>query len=171
MSETRDRTHALLTELGARAVDHIGTDLLTHLEGTEAILRRWGVPEHLAVAGLGHAVYSTDGFDLALLTLDERDRMVSAAGPEAEAVVYRYASCDRSVVHPQLGTRPLPFTDRFTGEATTLGDAEAEQFALLSAANELELLERGAVGPAGADAILAFVRDLAPHAPRRLGGY
>jgi pimeloyl-ACP methyl ester carboxylesterase len=165
----RDRAGALLDELGAAAVDHLGSDLLTHLEGTETRLRSWGAPEDLALAGLGHATYGTDGFAHPLLEVTERSRLREAIGADAERIVYRYASCDRAATYPGLGRRPLVLRDRFTGRTHALDDSEARQFALLSAANELDLVDRDLWDDHGVAEIVGFVRRLEGYAPDTLG--
>jgi hypothetical protein len=47
-------------------------------------------------AGRAHAVYGTDGFDVALLSLDERPLLAGIAGQDVERAVHRYGACDRS---------------------------------------------------------------------------
>jgi predicted alpha/beta-hydrolase family hydrolase len=155
---------ALLAGRGAHRVAHMGSDLLTHLEGTEARLRGAGAPEHLALAGLTHAAYGTDGFRPALLGLDERDVLRAAVGGRAEATVYRYAACDRRALADRLGRRPLVLRDRFTGQESPLNDAEAADFARLSAADERDLIEREVWDGAGVRDVEAFLRGLAPYA-------
>jgi hypothetical protein len=129
----------LLKRLGAQSIPHVNTDLLTHLEGTERILRSWGADEHLCLAGLCHAAYGTDGFPIALVPLPERSVLVSAVGPVAEAIVYRYASCDRQHLYPQLGAAELSFRDRFTGGEILAGPDVLRPFADLTIANEYEI--------------------------------
>jgi pimeloyl-ACP methyl ester carboxylesterase len=161
----RVRARDLLVARGAAGIAHLGGDLLTHLAGTEARLWSWGVPADVALAGLTHAAYGTDGFVPHLLELDERPVLADAIGAGAEAIVYRYAACDRAAMRPHRGQRPLRFTDRFTGTTDELTGSEAFAFALVSAANELDLIDRGVVDAAGAARIRSFVRQLATHAP------
>jgi len=93
------------------------------------------------VAGLCHACYGTDGFPVALLALHERALLAHHIGPAAEALVYRYASCDRRTVHPTLGTPgSLRFRDRFTGATSMVAGEDAARFVELTAANELDLV-------------------------------
>jgi two-component system OmpR family sensor kinase len=161
----RDRVHALLCDLGATGIDHLGGDLLTHLEGTEARLRSWGADEDVALAGLCHAAYGTDGFAPSLLPLSGRPRLRAVIGAGAEDIVYRYASCDRAAVYPGLGRRPLAFADRFTGATGELTDAEARAFALVTAANELDLVERRVFDEATVHDIMGLVGRLVRYAP------
>ena len=55
------------------------------------------------MAGLCHACYGTDGYDQALLGLDERPVLTALAGVRAESLVYLYGSCDRAAVYPARG--------------------------------------------------------------------
>lgn len=146
---TRQQAAALLGELGASGIPHVNTDLLTHLEGTERILRSWGCPEPLVLAGLCHAAYGTDGFPPALLALERRERLRKVIGREAESLVYRYASCDRGFFYPQLGAGSLTFRDRFTGAEVPAGPGLLGPFADLTVANEYEIYLSVGPGPEG----------------------
>ena len=100
----RDNALRILEERGADSVEHLNGSLLDHLKRTERLLLDWGASEELALAGLCHAVYGTDGFATALLNLDERQRLSVAVGPDVEAVVYFYGSCDRGFFYPQISS-------------------------------------------------------------------
>jgi hypothetical protein len=164
------RTRAFLVERGAGTVAHLGGDLLAHLVRTEALLRAWGAPGHVVHAGLAHAAYGTDGFPPRLLDLTDRPRLVALIGTATEHTVYVYASCDRAALHRRLGTRPLLHTDRFTGDTRELTTAEARDFALLSAANEWDVRDRGGLDEHTRSEIDAFIRRLVVYAPAWLTG-
>jgi hypothetical protein len=166
----RSRARSLLDECGASAVAHLGGDLLTHLEGTEAILREWCVPDDVALAGLCHAAYGTDGFEPFLLTTADRPRLATAIGAGAEALVYLYAACVRGEVYPQLGAQVIDFRDRFTGAALRADRPWLTAFAEVSVANELELVRSGAVtAPTSLAAIGRFFEQLVPYVPEHAG--
>jgi hypothetical protein len=166
----RSRAHLLLRECGAADVAHLGGDLLSHLEGTEAILREWRVADDVALAGLCHAAYGTDGFAPSLLTIGERPRLATAIGADAEALVYLYAGCDRGAVYPQLGADSIEFRDRFTGAVLLADRPWLTAFAELTAANELELIRSGAVRePKSLTAIGRLFAALVPYAPEPAG--
>jgi hypothetical protein len=136
-----DDVVALLTARGAPAVEHPGGNLLDHLIRTSQSLRAWDAPRGVVLAGLAHAAYGTDGFDVALFSLTERDVVADAIGARAEAIVYRYASCDRAATLPQIGHGDeVAFRDRFTGSVETVDGSEVCQFAELTMANELDLV-------------------------------
>jgi len=124
MSTTYERRRAaaveFLVEHGADREPHLFGDLLSHLTGVEDLVRRWGDTDLLALAALGHATYGTDGFEPHILELSDRAVLAETIGPEAEDLVYFYASCDRDAFYPQLedpdsGFEDLSFRDRFTG--------------------------------------------------------
>lgn len=117
-----------------------GAPLFDHLLRTESILRGWGSSHALALAGLSHAAYGTDGFDPALLRLEQRDLLRELIGSEAEAIVYLYASCDRSHLGTQLGRiDPVPFRDRFNDQTSDVPAESLKPFMELTFANELDI--------------------------------
>jgi catechol 2,3-dioxygenase-like lactoylglutathione lyase family enzyme len=138
---TQEAGEEFLRARGAEGIPHPGGTLYAHLGRVADTLAAWGAPTALQLAGLCHAAYGTDGFAVALLDLSDRAVLVDAIGAEAEALVYRYGSCDRDAVYPRFG-RPVPlvFTDRFSGATTVPEDAQVRAFVELTAANELDVL-------------------------------
>ncbi|WP_418959223.1 S1 RNA-binding domain-containing protein [Streptomyces tritici] len=137
---SRSAAVELLRSCGAESVEHPGGTLLAHLERVESRLASWGARESLRLAGLCHAFYGTDGFAESLLPLDRRPVLREAIGPEAEALVHFYASCDRDFSYTGLTTPSGLFRDRFTGEEYAPTARQRADFAELTAANELDLL-------------------------------
>lgn len=136
----RDEARALLITHGAHELDHPGGTLLAHLERVEARLLAWGARDALRLAGLCHAFYGTDGFAQRLLPPERRDVLAAAIGAEAEELVHFYASCDREFSYPGMATPDGLFRNRFTGETYTPTDRQRKDFAELTAANELDVL-------------------------------
>jgi hypothetical protein len=132
---------ALMRKKGAARIEHPGGTLLAHLQRVSALLADWGARPALRHAGLCHAFYSTDGFATALLGLDRRHELVEAIGVEAEALVYLYASCARQATYPTLTDAGGMFHDRFTGRRFTLTPGQRRDFAELTAANELDIVQ------------------------------
>jgi hypothetical protein len=130
-----------LVDHGAGGLRHPGGTLLDHLCRTHGLLVAWRAPAPLALAGLCHAAYGTDGYPHALVAPTDRHAVVEVAGADAEAIVHLYARCDRAVVHPQLGRRrPVAFRDRITRTTTHVTGAALRSFAELTVANELDVL-------------------------------
>jgi hypothetical protein len=127
----------------APELPHPGGTLLAHLLRVHDRLEECGAPPHVCRAGLAHAVYGTDGFDVTLLKLGERSLMIDMVGPDAERLVYRYAACDRSKTWPNLATTGVVW-DRFTGTSEQLTGAELTEFADLTVVNELDVLAHSA---------------------------
>ena len=130
---------------GAGQLPHPGGTLYEHLVRVAALLAEWGAGEDLQVAGLCHACYGTDGYDQALLGLDERPVLTALAGVRAESLVYLYGSCDWAAVYPALGQDgPVPFRDRFTGRTHRPPERDIRAFTELTAANELDVMRHNA---------------------------
>jgi hypothetical protein len=136
----RDDVIALLDGRGASRIEHPGGSLLEHVIRTSDTLESWQAPVAVVLAGLAHGAYGTDGFAVALFSLDERDLVAEQIGEEAEAIVYRYASCDRAFTLPQIGHGEVSFRNRFSGAVEVVDATVVQQFAELSFANELDLV-------------------------------
>lgn len=128
-----------LASRGAAAIAHPGGTLLAHLERVHALLREWGARPTVRIAGLCHAWYGTDGFQPALGDPRHRAELAAITGAEAERLVYFYASCDRRVSYPHLAEREGQFKDRFTGIVLCPPPRLRQDFAELTAANELDI--------------------------------
>lgn len=136
-----DDVRALLRQRSADTIAHPGGTLYTHLVRVHDRLAGHGLPEWVALAGLAHAAYGTDGFDTALLTLDERPLLRAAAGEQAEQLVHRYAACLRKATwRPLARTRQLHH--RFDGTVETLTAEQLRPLVDLSIVNELDLCEQ-----------------------------
>jgi len=155
----------LLASRGAHEIAHPGGLLLDHLRRTRDLLAACGASDETQLAGLCHAAYGTDGFPASLLTLDERATLAAVIGATAEALVYRYASCDRKATYRRLGTHPLVLTDRFTAEVVELDPTAAGSFAAITIANELDVLTHAALTDADREGILELFAGLRAYAP------
>lgn len=132
---------ALLVARGAGEIEHPGGTLLAHLQRVRSRLQVWGARPALQVAGLCHAFYGTDGFDTSLLDVSRRAELAAVIGEEAESLVYFYASCDRQSSYPTVAAEDAAFRDRFTGETFTPPVQRRRDFAEITAANELDLVQ------------------------------
>jgi hypothetical protein len=150
----------LLRRIDAGRVEHLRGTLLEHLVRTEDLLRLWGASDELARAGLCHAIYGTDGFPVALLPLGSRNLVIDAVGPDTEAIVYLYASCNRGSTYPNLvegGSHR--FADRFDGEVVEPTLSQLQNFVDLSLANEADVV----MGPGRSGAVSGWLQTFYRH--------
>ena len=103
-------------------------------------LSTYGASPDLVTAGLMHAAYSTDGYDVALLSVDERPVLREVIGAAAEDLVYRYGATSRASFYRQLDQGLVVWTDRFTGSSVTLDPVEVAPLVELTVANELDVV-------------------------------
>lgn len=167
--ESNDRIRDLVVAAGAGESAHRRGSLLAHLERTAAWTRRWGCPAVLVSAALSHAVYGTDGLVGPLLGLDERDTVRAVVGETAEHIVYRYASCDREFVYPQLEALAgeVVFRDRFTGWTGPLPRRDWTDFMTLTWANTADVIDTSAdLDWSPVRPFLVATADLVPTAAR-----
>jgi hypothetical protein len=163
-ADQREAAIEFLRRHGAATTPHIFGDLLSHLLGVESLVRTWGGSDVLALAALGHATYGTHGFEPSILERDNRSELVDAIGPEAEAFVYFYASCDRDAFYPQLtspvtGRGDLRFLDRFDASQREPSAEYVTLFVDLTFANEVELAVASPGGPGRWTWLADFCRD------------
>jgi hypothetical protein len=163
-ADRREAAIEFLRRHGADTTPHIFGDLLSHLVGVEALVRSWGGSDVLALAALGHATYGTHGFETYILERDNRSELVDVIGPEAEALVYFYASCDRGAFYPQLtspvtGQADLRFLDRFAARQSEPSAEYVRLFVDLTFANEVELAVASPGGPGEWTWLADFCRD------------
>ena len=118
--------------------------MVEHLYRAASIVAGWGADSSLQNVALLHAAYGTDGFDGALLPIEDRHVLQVVAGQTVEESVYLYGSCDRATTYPRLARGEMVFTDRFTGSPRTVDDVLASQFVELTAANELDVMTHSA---------------------------
>jgi catechol 2,3-dioxygenase-like lactoylglutathione lyase family enzyme len=93
----RGRVEELLLGWGAGRLAHPGGTLYEHLRRVASLLEAWSADSVVLMAGLCHACYGTDGYDQALLGVDDRAILVELIGWRAESLVYLYGSCDRAM--------------------------------------------------------------------------
>ncbi|MEH1167752.1 DUF6817 domain-containing protein [Micromonospora sp. CPCC 205539] len=132
---------AWLRDRGAETIEHPGGTLFAHLCRVQARLAELGHDADVQSAGLAHAAYGTDGFDLALLDWKDRSTLRELIGADAEALVYLYGACDRGRSWQRLATT-REVADRFTGQVVRLDPAQLTPFIELSIANELDVIEQ-----------------------------
>lgn len=143
MTET-DAVLAMLRHRGAEMIEHPGGTLYAHLIRVFERLAGHGAGTALQHAGLAHAAYGTDGFDVVLFDHRHRQPLQNLLGLEAELMIYRYGDCDRSASWSRLAeTRQL--RSRFDGRVETLPAPQLTAFVDLSIVNELDVVEQSPV--------------------------
>lgn len=161
----RSNAVQLLIGHGADAVQHLNGNLFDHLTRTERLLVDWKTSEAVALAGLCHATYGTDGFATALITLDQRPLLAAAVDADVEATVYLYASCDRGFLYPQIGSAgPTTFRDRFSDAVFTPSEEQLRTFVDLTLANEADVAMSGNVPDADVRWFASLVERFGPLA-------
>ncbi len=128
-----------LASRGAREIAHPGGTLLAHLQRVHALLETWDARPAVRLAGLCHAFYGTDGFPVVLGDMCRREELAAVIGEEAEEIVHFYACCDRDYSYPHLAEGR--FRDRFTGEVLCPPLRARQDFAEITVANELDIVQ------------------------------
>jgi len=163
------RAFELQRSLGADRIDHPGGTLLAHLHRVHALTVEWSASPRTRLAASCHATFGTDGFPHALLPTTQRQRLDEVIGSAAASLVYLYGACDRSPTYRDLGRRPLPVRDRFTGGTTPIHEADLVDFAVLSIANELDVARFAPLPDAAVDQLRRLIAALAAYAPVEAG--
>lgn len=132
---------AWLRQCGTETIQHPGGTLYAHLCRVQGRLADLGYGAEVQSAGLTHAAYGTDGFDLALLDWQDRATLRDLIGEAAETLVYLYGACDRKCSWQGLPTTG-EVTDRFTGQVIRLDADHLTPFIDLSIVNELDVIEQ-----------------------------
>ncbi|MFF5217056.1 DUF6817 domain-containing protein [Micromonospora sp. NPDC000442] len=159
-----------LRQRGAETIPHPGGTLYAHLCRVHDRLADLGCDIDAQLAGLAHAGYGTDGFDVTLLDRADRVTLRNLIGDDAEALVYLYGACDRRRTWRQLAEAGV-VVDRFTDQTWHLKSDQRQPFVDLSIVNELDVIEQD---PATADRYGDYFRSLfaawAPIASRQVIG-
>lgn len=91
------KLHKAMRGLVPEALEHTGAaNFDEHLLGVSAVLRAWKQDEALALAGLYHSIYGTEGFQGFMLPWTQRPAIRELIGDRAERLVFLYCVMDRS---------------------------------------------------------------------------
>lgn len=85
----------ILQACGADQAAHSGRTLLSHLQGTHDLLKTWGNPTAVCLAGLFHSIYGTNAFRRRSLSAADRPQLRAAIGMDAEALAWAFCGIDR----------------------------------------------------------------------------
>lgn len=135
------RMQRSLLEAGTAEIGHAITSFHDHLVGTWTILDGWGVGGEVSGAGLFHSVYGTDAFDRPTFAVEERARVRTVIGAEAERLVYLFCTVDRELLARSLSeAKELPVEgwevrNWRTGERARLAREEVSKLLVIEVAN------------------------------------
>ena len=124
---------------GASGIEHSGEDFLSHLKGTMDLLKNWGAPEHLYLAGLFHSVYGTEVFQDSLIPDGLRPQVKELIGEEAEEIAYLFGIMDRKSFLKLLSQqKDFYICSRFDKEKIAIPKELFQKLCNLYIANRLE---------------------------------
>ncbi|MEV4622228.1 DUF6817 domain-containing protein [Asanoa sp. NPDC049573] len=138
---TEGAVRAWLRERGAETIPHPGGTLYAHLSRVSERLGALGLDADVRLAGLAHAAYGTDGFDVVLLDPADRGPLRDLAGTAVEELIHLYGGCDRGRTWRRLAETGEVWS-RFTGQCARPDRETLRAFADLSIVNELDVVER-----------------------------
>lgn len=128
-----------LDRFGISTTEHSQSTLLNHLIGTHDILKDWGCPPNICVAGLCHSIYGTESFSKAPATLDNREYVRQLIGNDAESSVYMFGAHRKDSLWNNLDRKhDYSIEDRFTGQSVMILEEELANLITLTLANWLE---------------------------------
>src|SRR3546814_823634 len=112
----------LVDFLHADKVPHQDRNLYAHLLGTYRLLREWGNPQTICLAGLFHSIYGTAHFRHATLPFSQRRVVKNLIGAEAEALAYLFCVTDRPTGLLRQWDKPdIVVDDSYTRDLAVLG--------------------------------------------------
>jgi hypothetical protein len=138
MVEARYRTF-LLDHLHAGDVRHSGRTFFEHLKGTHDLLRDWGNPEPICVAGLFHSIYGTWHFHHQAFPIEQRSALRAIIGEEAEFLAYVFCVTERPKAFLANAGRPqISIQDHYTNNLIQLSPSDLCNLLEIEAANLVE---------------------------------
>ncbi len=134
----------LLREIHGKQIVHGAEgNLVEHLKGTFRILTEWSCPPDVCSAGLFHSSYGTDHLQGTAIDIDDRARLQTELGTEAEQLVWLFCIMVRnSLISNDVGQSSFFIQRRDTGEKASISRAQCSGLMHLLAANALEQLPR-----------------------------
>jgi hypothetical protein len=139
---------AFLVGLGVEDVPHTGKSYLAHLVAVYRLMEANGCDEELCRAGMFHSIYGTELFQGFKLPLERRGEVRDLIGERAERLGYLNCAMhrpafDRAVLE---GGEPCHYTDRITGEDSTLTRADFDDLCRVHLYDWLEQVPRSSHG-------------------------
>jgi len=135
-----------LESLGFNDVYHSKRTFFDHLVSTGSLLREWGCPEPVYLAGLFHAIYETESFRLKNARALTREAVRNVVGSDAENIAWLYGIATSKSLWNQLALLSAPTSSqskhllahRVTGEDVPCERSELLVLANITLANALD---------------------------------
>ena len=144
MAEDDDSAAAVIDFLRAHAlarVPHSAADLLAHLRGTAALLRRWGARDPVVLAGLCHSVFGTEMYGGEALPEGLRGSLAALIGDEAARLCWLFGVIERASFGAAVRGEG-PAIERRCGVRIEVSEEELAELAEIYAANAVEQIPR-----------------------------
>jgi hypothetical protein len=130
-----------LERFGISTTAHGQSSLLAHLRGTEKILKDWGCPRYVCLAGLCHSIYGTESFLEVSATLDNREYVQILIGKDAERLAYLFGARKNDLFWNNLDRQDgFVVNDRFTDQAVEISGTDFVDLITMMLANLLDQL-------------------------------
>ncbi len=131
-------------ETGADSVSHTKHGYLAHAISVYTDLKKWGLGEDFARAGLFHSIYGTQIFQGFTLPVDRRDEVRQMIGDEWEQLCFLNCFMLRKSLYDQWSDdkQTYPITHRETGEIIELDRKTYDDLCTLHLCDWLEQVER-----------------------------
>jgi hypothetical protein len=138
MVEERYRAF-LIEHLRVQDIRHSGRNFFAHLKGTHDLLRDWGAPEFVCVAGLFHSIYGTWHFRHKAFPIEQRSVLRNLIGSEAEYLAYVFCVTERPKVFlDNVGRSEISIRDHYTNAPIQLRPEDLSNLLEIEAANLIE---------------------------------
>lgn len=125
----------------ARHIAHSGGTLAEHLEGVRDLLRQWGAPAEVCLAGMLHSAYGTEHFGSRTEGgASRRERVRKVIGPAAERLVWLFSISSRASIVPAVLGGAL--RDHRSGVELDADEHEVHALLLIDLADTVEQLPR-----------------------------
>lgn len=158
----------LTDRLRTHEIAHSGRTLYTHLSGTHALLRDWGNPPDVCLAGLFHSIYGTAHFRKRAFPIDDRATIAGLIGACAEHLAYVFCVTARPAeLLRQMNSLSPQFMDGHVGGTLRVSRHELCCLLEIEAANlveqggrihpTLEKLRRAPISAAARDAVATWL--------------
>ena len=138
-----DASHLeLLHALNTDENPHSGGALLDHLRGTHDYLEAWGNDQAVCLGGLFHSIYGTQSYETESASLDDRQRIRSVVGEQAERLAFLFSMTIRAGFFEGLGEEGAYLRNRGTDEKIPVTQDELRDLIEMEVANYLEFMPR-----------------------------